>query len=241
MILERFVVDPRYCGPPGIANGGYLAGRLARTLRGAVEVTLRAAAPLGKTLDVTESPKGGRVLRDGDVELATEIPVPLEIECPKPPSFEEAVRIEGTCRALRTHPFPRCFVCGPERVAGDGLRIFPGPLRGGRAAAPWIRSADLGDDSGLLAPELVWAALDCTSAFPLLEDEEARRLEPMVLGRLTVDIRRRVRANRPHVVLAWKIGLEGRRGQAGAALYDDEGPLGVARATWISIARTRSS
>ncbi len=237
MILEQFVVDSRYCGPPGIANGGYLAGRLARTLPGAVEVTLRAAAPLGKPLQVSESAAGGRVLHDGDVEVATAVPRPLEIGCPKPPTFEEAVRVEGTCRALRTHPFPRCFVCGPERQMGDGLRIFPGPIGDDRAAAPWIPHAELADGSGLLPVELAWSALDCTSSFPLLEDEEARKLEPMVLGRLTVDLRRPVRANRPHVVMAWKIGLEGRRGQAGSALFDEEGVLGVARATWISIAR----
>ena len=26
------------------------------------------------------------------------------------------------------HPLPTCFVCGPARAKGDGLRIFAGPL-----------------------------------------------------------------------------------------------------------------
>jgi len=28
------------------------------------------------------------------------------------------------------HPFPTCFVCGPDRRPGDGLRILVGPVAG---------------------------------------------------------------------------------------------------------------
>ena len=42
------------------------------------------------------------------------------------------------------HPLPMCFVCGPARVHGDGLRIIPGALpprpdyKTGTFAAPWV-------------------------------------------------------------------------------------------------------
>ena len=29
---------------------------------------------------------------------------------------------------LHDHRYPTCFVCGPERAQGDGLRIFTGPV-----------------------------------------------------------------------------------------------------------------
>ena len=70
-------VDARFCGPPGMANGGYVAGMLARELAGAVEVTLRAPAPLGTELEVREGEDGARTLAlDGreDVIVGTSIP-----------------------------------------------------------------------------------------------------------------------------------------------------------------------
>jgi hypothetical protein len=239
MTGRRLLVDERYCGPPGAANGGYLAGLLARELRGAVEVRLRAPAPLGKLLELRARPEGLALL-DGETELATAAPTTLSLEVPEPPSFADACRVAGSCRALRTHPFPRCFVCGPERREGDGLGIFPGPLAGGESvAAPFVPSTDLADRSGAVRPELVWAALDCPSAFPLLEDESARRLEPMVLGRLAAELRAPLRAGRNHVVLAWPIGLEGRRGLAGCAIFDEQHRcVALARATWVSLARS---
>ena len=42
----------------------------------------------------------------------------------------------------RRHNFPSCFVCGPERAPGDGLRDFPGDGRR-QVAATWTPGADL--------------------------------------------------------------------------------------------------
>jgi len=51
-MARSVVIDERFCGPPGIGNGGYVAGRLALTLAGApervVEVTLRRGNPLAE-------------------------------------------------------------------------------------------------------------------------------------------------------------------------------------------------
>ncbi|MBM4334539.1 MAG: hypothetical protein FJ108_01315 [Deltaproteobacteria bacterium] len=139
---------------------------------------------------------------------------------------------------MRTHPFPRDFVCGPERAPGDGLRIFPGVVPGSdRVAAIWRPDPSLCGADGRVADEFLWAALDSPSSFPLLEPEGARALEPLVLGRLCVRIEGSLLAREPALILAWPIALEGRRGVAGAALFDPSGrPVGLARATWISLA-----
>lgn len=64
---ERLVIDARFSGPPGTGNGGYVAGRLAASFDGPVEVSLRRAVPLEKELTVER--EGAIVrLRDGDVE-----------------------------------------------------------------------------------------------------------------------------------------------------------------------------
>src|SRR5207247_678747 len=90
----------------------------------------------------------------------------LDLEPPSV-SLEEALEATGAFPRGVDHPVPRCFVCGIERQPGDGLRILPGPLAGREHiyAAPWSADESVGDDSGLVHPEFLWAALDCTGAF----------------------------------------------------------------------------
>lgn len=234
-----WVIDARYCGPPGTGNGGYVAGCLARALPGPVEVTLRAPAPLGRPLEIVEDAEGVELRLDGEV-LARARTAPLDLELPEPPGFDESAAVAGRCRAFETHPFPACFVCGPDRAEGDGMRVFPGWLPGrGLAAAAWVPDASLADPASPteVRPEFVWAALDCPSAFPLLEDPDAAKLEPLVLGRLTAHVAAPVLVGRPLVLAAWALGFDGRKGVAGTALFDAEGTcLARARATWISLA-----
>ena len=238
MRLERLRIDARFCGPPDTGNGGYVAGRVARHLRGTCEVTLRAPAPLEQPLEIWRRADGEVELLHGDTLIARARPTSLKLSPPAPPSYAEAEKHAGSCRALQTHPFPRCFVCGPERAPGDGLRILPGWLaEREQAAAPFTPDQALAGDDGRIDPVFVWAALDSPSSFPLLEPLENQRLEPMVLGRLVVDVRQPPRAGEPCVVTAWTLGLEGRRGTAGTALWSADGELLAAgRATWVSLA-----
>jgi len=237
-------IDPRYCGPPGAANGGTLAGQLAAELgdeavRSGVEVTLRAPAPLGRDLDVRVD-REEAVLHDGETEIARARAVALTVEPPAAPDVTRIDAARGRCRAFETHPFPRCFVCGPERP--DGLAIFPGVVGqaggGPLVAASWRPAADLADGDGV-HPAFLWAALDCPTAFPTLEDPAvARALEPMVLGRMACAVQRRPAPGESLRVLAWEVQRSGRKAVAEAALVDDRArTLAVARATWISLAR----
>jgi len=181
---------------------------------------------------------GSRSLQREGVELARARSAALALELRAPPDPSATAASSGSCRAMRTHPFPECFVCGPARASGDGLRIFPGLVANSDAvAALWTPDASLCDASGCVAPEFLWAALDSPSAFPLLEPESARALEPMVLGRICVALDGELRADETALLLAWPLAREGRRGIAAAALFRADGSvIARARATWASLA-----
>ena len=109
---EKIIIDPRFCGPPDVGNGGYVAGLLAARLEGTVEVRLRAPAALDHPLVVRATDDGVELL-DGGQRVATARRTVLDLDVPAPPAFAEAQERAGSCRAFQTHPFPRCFVCGP--------------------------------------------------------------------------------------------------------------------------------
>jgi len=50
--MDELVIDPRFNGPVGSANGGYTCGLVAGLLDGIAEVTLRRPLPLGRPLPV---------------------------------------------------------------------------------------------------------------------------------------------------------------------------------------------
>jgi hypothetical protein len=240
-MAAELVVAGRFCGPPGIANGGYVAGLLARGLEGAVEVELRAPTPLDTPVKIDRRADGSRALQHDGVELARAKPARLELELRAAPDPREIAPRAGSCRAMRTHPFPACFVCGPDRPEGDGLRVFPGLLPGSDAvAALWTPDASLCTADRRVAPEFLWSVLDCPSAFPLLESEASRALEPMVLAKLCAALDGGLEAGETAIVLAWPIAQEGRRGTAGAVIFSESGRVvGRARATWVSLAGRR--
>src|SRR6478609_5932342 len=127
--MSSVIIDKRFCGPPNSGNGGYVCGRLARHIPGAAEVTLRAPPPLDKALDAVATDQGTWELRDGTNVVATARAASVELAQLQTASFEEACDAELlTPVRPHEHPLPTCFVCGPARARGDGLRIFVGPL-----------------------------------------------------------------------------------------------------------------
>ena len=149
--MTSIIIDKRYCGPPNSGNGGYVCGRLARHIPGGAEVTLRAPPPLDKPLDVVATDDGLWELRDGATVVATGRPARVELARLETASFDEARAAELlTPIKPHEHPLPTCFVCGPARAKGDGLRIFAGPL--GRPSRECFGRArgelDTGSDAG---------------------------------------------------------------------------------------------
>jgi hypothetical protein len=220
--LQHLTIEARFNGPDGSANGGYTCGRIAQLLGGRAEVTLRSPPPLETQVAVEREGDGLRVL-DGESLVAEAAPVAFELDAPVAPSLEEAEAASARYPGFEEHAFPRCFVCGPERERGDGLRVFAGPLGDGRFAATW-QPTDV-------HPELVWAALDCPGAIAVGFPERGETL----LGRFAVAIDDLPAAQERCVVLAWPLGEDGRKLYAGTALFGRDGRLlARSRATWIA-------
>jgi hypothetical protein len=222
----------RFRGPPGSANGGYACGSIAELLGGGVEVTLRRPPPLGRSLRLRRR-DGGAVVHDGDELVAEARPATVALGVPGVVSPAQAERAASGYPLFRGHPFPTCFTCGPERAAGDGLRIFPGPVPGGGDlwAAPWTPDPSVADLDGLVAPEVVWAALDCPGGLAVMGDAV------VVLGRMAARVLARPRAGTPYCLVAWPDGApDGRKRPAGSALLDGRGGvLAVARTVWVTL------
>jgi len=230
---EQAIIDRRFRGPPDSGNGGYVCGVVAGLIGGTAEVTLRRPPPLDRPLDVQRLDGGSVAVLDGDTLVAEGAPASVEIEVPEPVTFEEAVTAAKSYLGFRHHPFPTCFVCGPKRAEGDGLRIFPGWVADRNiVAAPWTPDASVADEDGQVRPEIVWAALDCPSGFAVITPETVA-----VLGRLAVKLVAPVQPGKRYAAIGWPLGEEGRKMYSGTALFGEGGDLrAFARATWVRIA-----
>jgi hypothetical protein len=229
--LTTLTIDRRFRGPPGAGNGGYVCGLVATTLQADLRLRLMAPAPLETPLELTPQGAGDWLLSSAAGPVARGVAGRLELEVPGPPQYVQAVWASQHYPGFREHAFPECFVCGPHRRRGDGLRIFPGMLDTGIVAAPWLPADDLDGGDGKVAVEFLWAALDCPGYFAA---SGGRRL--MVLGEMQAHVDRRVHVGEPCTVIGWKLGAERRRHEAGTAIFDEDGELCArARATWVEL------
>jgi hypothetical protein len=226
----EIIIDARFCGPATSANGGYFCGIVAGLTGRSVAVRLLRPPPLGVGLTVDERGDGLVDLRLGSDVIAQTRPAEVDAPGLAPPSYEEAIEASRRYVGFARHPFPTCFVCGPQRQRGDGLRIFPGVVAGRElVAAPWVPDDSLLADGGKVRPEFMWAALDCPGWMATVT---YARLA--LLGELTAHVDRCVHVGDPCVVVGWRIGSRGRTHEAGTAVFDVDGDLcGYARATWI--------
>jgi hypothetical protein len=237
--VSTLTVAERFVGPPGTANGGYLGGRLAALVGGhTVSVRLRRPTPLGRALQVRRDGPAVELL-DADELLATATPADLDLDVPVPPSPAEATAAQAALPLRTNHHFPRCFGCGPARVPGDAVGVFVGPLRDRpdlwagifRPTSP-LPSSPLPPSGDEAAPETVWAALDCPSFQPVAPGSDT----PWLLGTLTVRQERPVLMDTAHVLLAWRIGRDGRRATSASALIGPDGAVCArARAIWFEV------
>ena len=245
--MTSIIISKRYCGPPNSGNGGYVCGRLARHIAGGAEVTLRAPPPLDKPLDAVAVDDGSWELRDGAAVVAIGRGANVELARLEKASFDDASAAERlTPIKPHEHPLPTCFVCGPARAQGDGLRIFAGPLvrqscnASAVLAATWTPDPTLAAEDGFVAPEFLWSALDCPTGFASFYDRENGSFDrtPILLGRMSARIETRPRPGERCVITAWQAGRDGRKRIAEAAAYGEAGALlAVARATWIAVDR----
>jgi hypothetical protein len=214
----EMVIAARFNGPPGTGNGGYSAGTFASLVgTGIPEVTLVKPPPLDVPLAADED----RVLDPAGAVVATVRAVPpFEVSAP-PITLAAATEAARGYAGFADHPFPTCYVCGPERA--DGLRVFPGPVDG-VVAAPFTAPAEVG-------PQTVWAALDCPGGWSVLTAGRA-----YVLGRMAAVVTELPAPGSENVLVGALAGTEGRKAAVHTALYSAGGDLlAHARATWIAI------
>lgn len=244
-------IAERFAGPPGCANGGFVCGLLAErlaaehvlqpgALAGTVQVRLRRPTPLGTALELERHATGVRLCLGPELLAEASAVAEEAVEAAPPPALAWGPELPSVAQAaaarfagLQAHPYPRCFVCGPQRALGEGLRIFAGPdPSGAGVVAPWVPEAWCADATGSVRAELLWAALDCPGYFAV-----ARAGEPALLASITAQVwPGRVRVGDACVVVAWALGAEGRRRYAATLLYGADGACcGRSRQLWITV------
>jgi hypothetical protein len=233
MGLERgsIRVAARFCGPPGSANGGYVCGLVAQAIGSLVTVRLLKPPPLATDLALHDDGAGLWSLWQDPQRIIEARPATLDLQPPAPPSYVEALDASLHGPGTSDHPCPGCFVCGPARARGDGLRIFSGPVPGREiVAAAWLPDASLGEANGKVKPEFIAAALDCPGFHALRTGKQL-----WLLGEYTCHIDRLVHVAEPCVIIGWKIEGRGRVATVGTALFAEDGELcALARGTWIA-------
>jgi len=184
-------------------------------------------------MQVEASDSGARLMLGSNV-IAEAKAAELDLTPPPSPSFAQAEEAAKSYLGFKRHVFPRCFVCGPQRADGDGLRIFPGSTASqSMVAAPWIPDPSLGDDSNRVRAEFLWSALDCTSGFAVLPIPEGMAI---VLGELCARVDGSVAPGEKCVVIGWPLQIDGRKRMSGSAVYSSNGrPVAIGRATWIEV------
>jgi hypothetical protein len=210
VISERLVISARFCGPPNSGNGGYVCGCLASHMEGPVAVRLKAPPPKEADLQIEGSAEAGLRLSQEAQVIAQARRADVELTAPRAPSLADAEKASESYVGFTRHPFPSCFVCGPRRPEGDGLRIFP-RMGGARGMRYGQKQAGLRFCPFRRARQACW--VNC-----------ARGLN------------HRLACEQSCIVVGWKVRVEGRKRIAGSALFSNAGTLiAIARATWIEV------
>jgi len=223
---DTIVITDDFAGPPFAANGGYVAGILAEHLGvSSAHVDLRAPAPLGRELHMkSEGPFAtiedrGRLVASAAAVSLTDLSAPRV-------DYITAALAAGDVDATH-HPFPQCFVCGPDRSVDDGLHLLPGHIAEGVVAVPWRPSAA----GARVSTRVVAAALDCPSAFAVIEDGEAA-----LLASMTFQIARTPLVGEELVVTGWKRRTSGAKRWAATAITGPDGEmLAKAETLWLAV------
>lgn len=179
---------------------------------------------------------GRVVLLDGDRFLAEAARADLCLEVPSPVRLSEHDALRWRVRGSSAIRFRVALAVDPERSQDEAVAIRMGRMAGGELlAAPWAPLARFADDGRRVASRFVWPALDCPTAAPCMPREAT-----CVLARLAARLLRPVRVERPHVVMAWLLGHEGRKHRGAAAIYvPDRDCASMRKGLWIELREPR--
>jgi hypothetical protein len=219
--LKTLTVPARFNGPPTSGNGGYACGVLAAHVDRPAAISLRRPVPLDEKLEVrAECDGSARAFAAGEL-IAEAVPAPPLAPWTGPPvSIAAARSTRDRYVAPADGTFDHCFVCG--RARADGLGLFTGPVgKDELVASPWTPAAWTADGDGAVAPEFVWAALDCPGYFAVHGGD----LTVAFLVRQQAEILSPPRVGVEYVVVARPLERSGRKALAASALLDAEGEV----------------
>lgn len=235
-------IPRRYNGPEHSGNGGWVSGLVAEQQQErhgstVVTATLRQPPPLEVPLTWEDHPDDVRLVTAGGALIGEATAGVFEHDALPAPTVDEGERGLAAYPGFEHHPFDRCFTCGTAREAGDGLRLFTGPVGGGRTAGTWTPDPGVAADDGLLDVPTTWAALDCPGGWAADFTAQA-----MVLGRMTAEVVRRPAAGEPLLASGLLRERDGRKFRTATALHTVDGELlGRAEQVWIEIDLARFS
>ena len=227
----------RFQGPSGTGQGGWTAARFEEAVGQPLTIAIRRGIPIETELAVVET-TGGWELRDGHETVLTGVPRREPFADTTPVTIEQAVAARARFPAASevVHPVPDCFSCGPvERSMG----VHAGPLDDGtgRYAVDWTVPAwadiDGGVDEGLL-----WAALDCTTAWYVAYSLDHL---PAFTVSYAAEVVEPIRAGDTYALVGWNgdhpVAWDGRkRGGASAAFAADGTCVARTRSFWVAAA-----
>lgn len=226
-------------GPTGSGQGGWTAARFAERIGRDVDVSLHAPVPLDTDLFVAPDPNGERWIlssdRDRGAAVMSAVPAgPIDVET-DPVAIDDARRARaGFAHLGPSHPVPYCFSCGLQH---DSMRVHAGPLDGDRYATDWTAPGWAVADDGAVDPGVLWAALDCTSAWYVCQSRGERVAYTV---RYAAEVTRPVRPGAIYALVAWSGNAhddwDGRKRHAAAVAFADDGTC-VARSVslWVSV------
>ena len=225
-------IAAQFNGPDRSGNGGYVAGLLgAEPGSTPATSTLRLPPPLDVPLSWDHEGEELRLLTAGGAIVGAAQAGAFVREPPPCPTGDQAAAGLAAYPGFHHHPFDRCFTCGTQRAAGDGLRLFTGPIGDDLTAGPWTAHDAFAGADGAIDVPVMWAALDCPGGWAADFTHNT-----IVLGRMTADIVRRPATGEPCRSVGRLHAQDGRKGRTETAWYTEDGELlGRAEQTWILI------
>lgn len=217
-------------GPAGSGQGGYSAARTAADMTGTLKADFHKRIPLSTALDVQMTTPTTRELRNGDEIILRVSQVDAEVPTPPAVDIETAARGKAAYPEAGRSALRECYSCG---VGEGSLAVWAGPIGDGTYFATTWAPPEWTAPSGTVAPEHIWATIDCPAGAKTCFDGPEPRVA--LTGTMTTELLAPVAPSVDHVIVAWADDWRGRRRRSGAALFAENGEL-LARqvSMWIA-------